>query len=320
MKEYGGFFGLELFRGEEYHSSSFGFNYCRTALQYLLRVKSIKKLYMPHYICGSVIQAVRNCNVEVVHYHIDEGFRPILDGIPFDSSILLVNFYGQLDDQYILKVKSQFSHLIVDNTQAFFHKPLHGMDTLYSCRKFFGVPDGGYLHTEIAPPEELYREKSSERFSYLVGCLEETASEHYGTFQHYEDLSEKASVAKMSMATKSILSGINYAEVKSRREENYRVIHHLLGSYNELSLVEEVEGPFGYPFLMKNSTKLREYLLQHKIYVPVLWSNVSETLPDQYIEHHYAKNLMMLPIDQRYDEEDVNYIAEATIRGINNEK
>lgn len=39
--------------------------------------------------------------------------------------------------------------IILDNTQSFFQKPISGIDTIYSCRKYFGVPDGAYLSTNI---------------------------------------------------------------------------------------------------------------------------------------------------------------------------
>ena len=39
-------------------------------------------------------------------------------------------------------------NLIIDNAQAFFAKPLLGIDTFYSPRKFVGVSDGGILATK----------------------------------------------------------------------------------------------------------------------------------------------------------------------------
>ena len=47
-------------------------------------------------------------------------------------------------------------NVIIDNVQAYFQRPIEGFDTLYSCRKYFGVPDGAVLYTdlEIEPLEK----------------------------------------------------------------------------------------------------------------------------------------------------------------------
>ena len=37
----------------------------------------------------------------------------------------------------------------------FYAKPIHGNDTFYTCRKFFGVPDGAYLYTDKLLDEEF---------------------------------------------------------------------------------------------------------------------------------------------------------------------
>ena len=67
-------------------------------------------------------------------------FRPVLSS--WDGYLYIVNFYGQLSNQYI---ESLGCNIIVDNAQSYFQEPINGIDTLYTCRKFFGVPDGVYF-------------------------------------------------------------------------------------------------------------------------------------------------------------------------------
>ena len=82
-----------------------------------------------------------------------------------DEYLYVVNYYGQLTKRKVLELKHRFAQIILDNTQAFFQKPLDGIDTIYSCRKFFGVPDGAYLSTNKRLSEELEIDISRERMA-----------------------------------------------------------------------------------------------------------------------------------------------------------
>ena len=69
-----------------------------------------------------------------------------------------------------------------------------------------------------------------------------------------------------------------------------------------------------YPLLLKNGHRIKQELIQHKIYVPTLWPNVlEETVPDTW-EHFLTDNLVLLPIDQRYSEVDMKYILKVLAR------
>lgn len=77
--------------------------------------------------------------------------------------IYIVNFYGQLSNQYLLELKSIYSNLIADNAHAYFQMPLQDVDTIYTCRKFFGVADGAILYTESLLNEEITQDESHDR-------------------------------------------------------------------------------------------------------------------------------------------------------------
>ena len=54
MKEIGGYFGLEQLVSNEYYKDLVSLNNGRNALLYLLKVRGIKKIYIPYYLCNSV--------------------------------------------------------------------------------------------------------------------------------------------------------------------------------------------------------------------------------------------------------------------------
>ena len=79
MKEIGGYFGLEEFTKSEYYANSKALNTGRNALVYLLKSRNIKKLYIPYFICDSVINVCKREKIEYEQYHINKDFMPIFD-------------------------------------------------------------------------------------------------------------------------------------------------------------------------------------------------------------------------------------------------
>ena len=70
--------------------------------------------------------------------------------------------------------RALWKQLIVDNTQAFCFSD-RGVDTFYSARKFFGVPDGAYLYTDKFLNVELEQDVSCQRCEHLLRRIDEGA-------------------------------------------------------------------------------------------------------------------------------------------------
>jgi len=65
-----------------------------------------------------------------------------------------------------------------------------------------------------------------------------------------------------------------------------------------------------YPYLVENGAKLRQYLIDHQVFCARYWPNVQEWCKPEDWEYQLAENLVCLPIDQRYGEQDMNMIIE----------
>lgn len=90
--------------------------------------------------------------------------------------------------------------------------------------------------------------------------------------------------------------------------KNFRVLHNILGITNRLKLDDATMTPSVYPYL-SSSKSLREKLLENKIYVSRFWKHVLTNELANKFEKDLAEYLIPLPIDQRYDEQDMQYIA-----------
>lgn len=309
MKEIGGYFGLEKLVSNEYYSDLTAVNTARNALIYILKARKAKKIYLPHFLCESVYAMCAKENFEVEFYYIDKSFLPVFEKkLANDEWLYIVNYYGQIDNEKALELKLRYRNIIFDNVQAFFQRPAEGVDTVYSCRKFFGVPDGAYVSTEAVFQEKLETDISMNRLNHLMGRFEgSSASDYYVDFKSNDHSFFDIQLRKMSAFTHNILGAIDYESIIEKRNRNFGILSEQLGNINGISFKAPI-GPYAYPFYCKNGMAIKKRLAEKKIFVATLWPNVLGM--DDTIEKDYAENILPLPCDQRYDENDMIYVAE----------
>ena len=177
MREIGGYIELETFRGRMLHEEATKLNCGRNALAYLCEAKKIEKLYLPYFLCSSVLDVCEKLGVPFEFYHVDETFMPQFpQKLGENEWLYIVNYYGQLSNETLKRWKDQYGRIIVDNAQSYFQLPVEGVDTLYTCRKFFGVADGAFLYTDVRLERELQQDESFERMHFLLGRYERSAN------------------------------------------------------------------------------------------------------------------------------------------------
>lgn len=307
MKEYGGYIELDIYRLPMLHKGALALNCGRNCLAYLIETRHITKIMFPYFMCDSVFDVCRKYKVQMSFYHIDMGFKPIDLDLDDDSWLYIMNYYGQLTREYISELKSKYARVIVDNAQSYFDEPIDGVDTLYTCRKFLGVSDGAFLYTDCQSEIKYQEDESFDRMRFLLGRFERTASEFYNDNVANNELFDNEPIKIMSKLTKNLLHGIDYEFVKKQRTENFKLYYDKLKKKNELEL-RSVDGAFAYPLLISNGAEIRRTLQQKKIYIPTLWPNVFNSMPENSLEYYYAENILPLPCDQRYTSEDIDFI------------
>ena len=224
-----------------------------------------------------------------------------------DDWLYIVNYYGQLDKEYIVGLVNKYKRVIVDNAQAYFEEPLPKVDTLYTCRKFFGVSDGAVLFTDCEIKEDLSMDESFERIHFVLGRFERCAGEFYQEASSNNEIFDNEPIKRMSKLTRNILHGVDYQFVRTRRTENFRFLNERLKSINNLN-VKDINGAFMYPLMIEDAQRVKKRLLEHRIYIPTLWPNVANDLPHDWWEWRLANNILPLPCDQRYDTVDMDCI------------
>lgn len=314
MKEIGGFLELELNHGSEFHEHGIALNSGRNGLRYLIRGRTIKRIWLPKLLCSAISDTCKEESVEILYYSIDKQLRPVLPQSLEGDWLYLINYYGQYSVEEIRHLGQIYKNIIVDNVQAFYTKPIDGLDTIYTCRKFFGVPDGGYLYTDCTLSEILQKDESYDRLTFLAGRLERSANEFYSAYRENEQRIDELPLRRMSMVTQNLLRGIDYEQIKKDRERNFSYLQENLRAINQLKLCLS-DGPYMYPLLVKDGARIRKKLQEKKIYIPTLWPNVLQECPVDSLEYQYATDILPIPVDQRYSVRDMETIIDE-IRGL----
>lgn len=309
MVEIGGYIELDTYRLPMLHENAIKLNCGRNALAYLIESKNIKKVYIPKFNCDCITDLCKRMNIDFDTYSIDKSFRPIFNKeLNAGECFYLINYYGQISNTEIEVYKGKYKNIIVDNAQAYFQMPVEGIDTLYTCRKFFGVSDGAILYTDKKLNRKLDIDESFNRMRFVLGRFERSASEFYIESSENNDLFDNESIKYMSKLTQNLLHGIDYGYVGKKRTTNFEYLDKIFKDKNQLQLCTP-NGAFMYPLLVSNGAEIRKELQQKKIYIPVLWPNVLNECSGESIEYNFAKNILPLPCDQRYSEEEMEYMS-----------
>jgi hypothetical protein len=321
MKEMGGYFEFERFYGNEYYNS-LRFDSVRSCLIFVIEQRKYKKIYLPYYLCACIRDVLYSCQVEYEYYAIDREFNPMLDKeMGKDECIFFVNYLGQFSNDEIIFFQQKYKNIFVDNTQSFFQNPVEDIDSAYSCRKYFGVPDGAYLNTSLNVNdayEMLPFYISHDKMAHITGRFETSAESYYAVFIENEKINRGNPIKKMSLLTQNILKGIDYQYVFDRRVGNYNILEDNLPDVNKIKIKNKA-GLFYYPLLLENGNTIKKKLINNRIYIPTLWPNVLNDVSESKFEYFITDNMIFLPIDQRYDKDDMKYMMDILIKILSEE-
>jgi hypothetical protein len=308
----GGYQGLELpIFDENVARGLIKTNSARSAIKLVLSFSAVKKVWLPAYTCEAVLEAAKYVGVPIEFYKLDSNFEvePSLQ-LKDDELIVIVDYFG-LCSESVKRSRSRFVHrqTIVDCSQSYFSEPDEALATIYSPRKFFGLPDGGLLHsndTQIKQPEQ--RDESSEsRMGHLISRLTSSPEAAYQQYLEAEQAISKLPVRGMSRLTECLLQSVDYQRVRTIRTRNAQYLHERLGQYNRLNLnIDETVAPLCYPLLPSVKAASKADLIRERVFLPTYWPEVLNRVDEGSFEWNLVTNGLFLPCDQRYNEDDMD--------------
>lgn len=256
LAEIGGYFGLDLPDHGGTFPAAIRFQSGRAAFRAVLESANFTKVLLPVYLCDSMIQAVIDAGAGVATYWLDDSLYPkgLPDPFPENCAVLYVNYFG-LCGANIGRLLETVPHdqLIIDNSQALLTPPAKGLATIYSPRKFVGVPDGGLLLSaglEIRVPE-CEDTGSVDRMRHLLLRTAYSAQDGYRDYLESEKSLSDTRPLRMSRLTTRLLAGIDMEAVKRQRRENFTALAARLDGYNSHKCALDADSaPLCYPLIV----------------------------------------------------------------------
>jgi hypothetical protein len=309
METIGGYFGLELREGEHYHKNAMRLNTARNCFEYILRTRDYVKVYIPYYTCEVMFEPIQKLGINYEFYHLNKMLEPTsTPKLGEKEAFLYTNYFGLKQDCAKSLASDYGKQLIVDNAQAFYAEPLVGIDTFYSARKFFGVPDGAYLYTDKPMCQNFEQDCSYGRMSHLLKRIDLGAEEGYQDFCKNDNALCNQGIKRMSELTETLLSGIDYEKVGKKRRENYRQLDEALKDKNKIHLnIDKNDVPLVYLYLT-NDISLRQKLIDNKVFVATYWPNVKGWVTSGTLEYELVDKLIPIPCDQRLGIKDIKKV------------
>lgn len=313
-KPIGGYFGWEfpMSKRQFPHEDGYLVASCRGALQLLLlHVGKVSKVYIPYYTCDSVTNALDQIGVRREFYHVNDRLELAAHPVLGDNEYIVYTNYFGIKDGYIPELLELYgNHLIIDNAQALFAPAISGCHQIYSPRKFVGVSDGGILVSSVSiDTTRLPIAMRHEYCSHLLKRAEGLVSDGYSDFKASDHTLCDQSLYRMSAITTSVLHSLDYDAIKHRRNQNFAYLHSRLASTNAQSdIIADSTCPMVYPYYVDDAETLRSSLISNQIFVAKYWPNVQEWCSSNDLEYQMCQHILPLPIDQRYDDENMERI------------
>lgn len=257
-------------------------NLARNCLKYLIRLYGINEIFIPFYTCPTVWNAVRQEGCHIEFYHIDKNFLPV-QTFPKYAFILYTNYFG-LCTKNCQNLAKVYPNLIVDNSHSFFSEPI-GLASFNSLRKFFDVPNGAYLFTDIILENEFEQDNlvlSSAKFS-----------QNYPQFLQNElALNKEITIKMLSENVQNKMKNIDFCFEKDKRIRIFKQYDNIFRGDNEIALsLDDEEVPYCYPFCTSN-TIYNKIFKKNGIILLKLWKNYPKIF-----EEYYLGNTAAIPLD-----------------------
>ena len=317
--------GAETSERLEILSSKNGlYSNARSALYALTKVCQLRRIWLPSFICDTVLQPFKKSGLVFNFYPVNKTLAADFNEVSIEEgdAVLLISYFGVPIDASLYEwLKEKGACIIEDLSQAVYSSPNKRADfSVYSLRKFFAVPDGGII---ISNGEEVNwpYTSSTERGDLLPrieaisdrSLFDAGLSNSKAWVSGVQELEAAlfANLFPMSLFTRAQVAGsIDFENDRAQRIKNF---DYLLSELSEICLIQDRKGgvPLGFPIVLSNRDKVRKTLFEQDIYPPIHW-NIEGVVPAAYTESHkLSSQIMTIPGDGHYDLEDMRRVVAA---------
>jgi dTDP-4-amino-4,6-dideoxygalactose transaminase len=300
-----------------------------------------KRALLPSYTCDSVLKPFKEAHYEMDFYLLDNDLsirtNDFLRKIEsYNPSIIFFQSYFGFDTlnnilPYYKSLKERGIVIIEDITHSWL-SGINKTDSDYyiiSFRKWMEIPDGGaqisidrqfeessleFEHTEVIT---LFSKASQLKNEYMNSGNEDLKDLFRPMFYRIEEiLNTNTEVFRMSDMTATILNNADFELIKNKRRKNYLRLSSMFPCVGDLAPVfnslEDGIVPLYFPVIVRNDREqCQQYFAERKVYCPVIWpipANIKTAVNENDLS--LFRKILCIPCDQRYDEEEMDKIAQ----------
>jgi len=312
----------------------------RSCVKIICQLAKNKEMLIPAFSCSCIVNGLTE-GAKPVFYRVNTDFtidfEDLESKITDKTSVIYVanNFGHHISDENAAKInaikKKYGLYVVEDNTQAIFSGDLKVGDYgLGSIRKWFPVPDGGLLYSKKSldifdlskvqkgsmQKDKLYPQILKDM--YLKGMVDYGGKQIADLFEAVEnclnDYADDGKVFFMDDFTEFMYRCFSVKDANQKRKENYRHLVKLIDSpYIKFAMnhIDEDEVPFNLPLYCECRDEMWNYLVdKYEVFPSVFWrTHLIEPVNQIDTICYMGEHIMCIPVDQRYDKEDMEYLA-----------
>jgi len=296
------------------------------------------KILLPAYCCDSMIQPFFKRGWTIIFYPLNADLSVNESEIyslckKFTPKVILImNFFGLVSTcnlaSYIKSISENIL-IIEDFTHMLFDSKIldnkHVDFFVASIRKWFGINDGAILLTNrstvffpnIINKEfvKIRNEAQNLKFKYLSEKNSVYKELYLKKIKDAEIILEDySSIHIISERSLNVLMDLNLDSIIYRRRQNFYHLYNKIKSISNIHYIEgidncSIECPFSLPIIIEKRDEVQIRLAAKGLYAPVLWPINAKARDICKISSMMSDNMLSIPIDQRFDYDDIEDIA-----------
>lgn len=312
----------------------------RDALKVVAREYQPTIALLPALSCDSMTLPFTLHGHEVRYYRLKDDYSIdfehlktlIPDGIE-NVLFLYMDYFGRkaASVKDLMDLRNAYPSLVFieDKTHVFLHSgssPFMPDYTVVSLRKWLAIPDGGivWCHRKLHNHDFLDSTEFSERrleaqcmrHKYLQTNEIELKPLFRRIFSNVSDIMDNnPEPCRMSAYSYELICKTNWKKIETIRESNSSCLISCFKHCEKIRLLQSQPkiSDLYVPILVDNRDEIQKNLSEQGIYTTLIWPLSEEQKQVCRIARQTEEQMLAVPCDQRYDLDDMKYIAENII-------
>ena len=271
----------------------------------------IDEILIPYFACPSIVNTVKFSKLKFNYYDINIKKEKIISNGNKKKAILIIHYFGSKN--YYTKFKSNnfikiedFSHLFLNKKNINKNKNNY---IFASLRKHTHLRYGAWINKEfdideidkntrnfiIDRQKKLFSIKNKDKFQLEGEKLNQIIEKKY-------------ILKKLTPDLKNNFLKINWKFIRNQRVKNFKYIKDKIIKFSKFEFLDQKNNyfPLNFFLLTKRRNHLKKFLFKKGIYTSIHWkiNNNKKFI----FSSKLSKQILSLPIDQRYDYRHMRYI------------